>query len=279
MRILKAALDETVRLVQVLATTAPRDRPRTAVVWLLLAIKLALRPGASWSFRVRWQGPGGPLTASVSDVSELRVLREIFALGEYETDVVQDPRVIVDLGSNIGLSVLYLASRYPDARIVAVEADPTTFARLESNVGHLPQVTAVHAAVSDRDGTMTLHSGARSWASSLVASNDRTNAHEVPAKTLDSLLQEIDVDQVDLLKMDIEGAEAQVLRSPALSRVDVTLFEFHRQLTDTTLWDLVEPLKFEIVRVAGDTEAQPMITLRRTSSTLDRARPSERVEI
>ena len=78
-------------------------------------------------------------------------------------------RVIVDLGSHIGTSILFFRVRHPGAEIHGFEPDPRTFARLRANVGALPGVTIDPRAASGSGGRATFHSAGNSLASSLIA--------------------------------------------------------------------------------------------------------------
>ena len=56
-------------------------------------------------------------------------------------------RTIVDCGANIGMTALYMAGRYPNARIIAVEADPQNFAILSHNTAGIDRILPVHGAL------------------------------------------------------------------------------------------------------------------------------------
>jgi FkbM family methyltransferase len=244
------------------------SRFRLAAVWALLSLKQRIAPSSRARFRVRWSGPAGEVSAVVGDTSELRVIREMFVLQEYALPDDVQPRVIVDLGSNAGISVLFFKARYPEASVVAVEPVPHVFDRLSANTGHLPGVSLINAAVSDRDGELTLYTGAKSWTASATPDALRTQACTVQALTLESILIRTGVERVDVLKLDVEGAEIPVLSSSAAARdADVIVFEFHREHSQGTVWELLERLPgFEVVRIRDDSEVHPLVTLRRIGS-------------
>ena len=103
-------------------------------------------------------------------------------------------------------------------RVVAIEADPRIYAILERNLAlnDLPQVRVVYAAAAAESGVLSLigfdeHNN--NWGTSRVASGSKpvSASYKVPARRLDDLLDESGVDAVDLVKIDIEGAEALAL--------------------------------------------------------------------
>jgi FkbM family methyltransferase len=259
-------IDEAGRMVDVLSIVPGAvNRVRLIDAWVRLTLKLRLGIWPDLTFRVTWRGPGGEVSAVVGDVSELRVIREMFVLEEYKLPDDFRPSTIVDLGSNVGISVLYFKARYPDARVIAVEAHPEAFARLARNTEHLEGVDLVQAAVADREGTLPMYVGGESWAATVNPGGGRDNVVEVPATTLDRVIGEHGLDSIDLLKMDIEGSEIAVLRSAEAPRqARMMVFEFHQEHSDESLWDLLRQLpEFRLVRCVGDSAVHPLVTLAR----------------
>ena len=243
-----------------------RDRLKLICSWVMLLLKQNAGLARDFSARLTWQGPTGPLTATISDLSELKIIREVFFGDEYLAPDGVDPEVIVDLGSNAGFSVLFFKSVYPNARIVAVEPHTGTFQRLRINTSHLDGVELVNAAVTDRDGETTLFSGSESWAAALTPSADRRTETVIPAVTLQRIVEDLDLPRIDLLKMDIEGAEEQVLASSAsvLRQTRSLIFEYHQEHSRETLWMLLDRLpEFRLVRFKGDSRRHPVVTLTR----------------
>lgn len=125
----------------------------------------------------------------------------------------------LDLGAYLGLYALVAARVVgPAGRVIAVEPEPESFARLRINVARNGAgVTCVRAAVSDETGTATLvvdRTGNRG-SSTLLRRPSRSPGDrsllEVPTIAIDALLQEHGIDQVDVAKLDLEGLEHQVL--------------------------------------------------------------------
>lgn len=143
----------------------------------------------------------------------LFLLHEIFVNGTYRFESADRRPRIVDCGANIGMSVGFFKALYPDADVLAVEADPHTFAQLERMVqlNGFHGVTLVNAAVGAVDGSATLYTdppGTDSISASLDPTRGGRVPQQVPAVRLSTLLSE----PVDFLKLDVEGAEYAVLR-------------------------------------------------------------------
>src|SRR5262249_8066305 len=117
----------------------------------------------------------------------------------------------VDVGANIGSHTIHGARLVaPRGKVFSFEADPVTFEVLQKNVrlNSVENVTLRNQCISDREGTVTFNISANSARSSLVRKG--TSQKALPATTLDNLIPSETA--VDLLKIDVEGAEYLVLR-------------------------------------------------------------------
>jgi len=159
------------------------------------------------------------------------------------------PRIL-DCGANVGVVTLYLKRQYPAARSTAFEADPTIAASLFQNIeaNTLSQVDVIAAAVWDATCETTfVAEGADSGG---VASDYRGSASRritVPTVRLRDLLAA--EDHVDLLKLDIEGAEHRVLADcePDLGCVKAIAVELH----DFDIEHRKTPATLELLSRAG----------------------------
>jgi FkbM family methyltransferase len=230
---------------------APRSRLQL-VRWLVayhwgMATGLSARDGLrSYSLTPR---RGRPVRCFFRwHASDLHVLREVFGLRVYAPpplDELRDVRVVVDLGSNIGLSPLYFSMVFPDARVLCVEPVPENVEVLRANAernGLAWQITP--AAVAAREGSVRLYRNGW-WASSSTTrevaeareaaqhrpeSMLRLDPQQVPAVAIGHLLDQHGCETVDLMKIDIEGAEEDVfLRGELdwLARVSVIMLDLH----------------------------------------------------
>lgn len=135
--------------------------------------------------------------------------------------------VIVDGGANVGLACRWWLSQWPEATIVALEPDPRIFDLLSANLaGAGPAVDLRRCALAGRQGTASFAQiGAD--AGRLADDDDVAAQLSVETLTLSSLLAEHE--RIDLVKLDIEGAEVEVLHEaePLLGRVDRLFVEYH----------------------------------------------------
>ncbi|WP_173046447.1 FkbM family methyltransferase [Nitrospira sp. KM1] len=156
---------------------------------------------------------------------------DIFVRGIYRFDSRQPDPLILDCGSNVGMSILYFKHLYPQARIIGFEPDPAIVKYLEDNVAtnDLSDVQIVQAAVGGREGSLTFYSDGKygSCLAHLTTGGAPAgwSAHAVPCVKLRDYLHE----PVDFLKMNIEGAEWEALADSGdrLRSVNEMAIEYH----------------------------------------------------
>jgi FkbM family methyltransferase len=161
---------------------------------------------------------------------------EIFVDACYLFRADTDCPSILDCGSNIGMSILFFKKLYPSARIVGFEPDPLTFDTLQKNLTRnaLPDVTIHRLALGDRDETRKFF---RAWECdrselTMSLSKQRNDGREleVECRRLSGFI----VDEIDLLKIDIEGAEQEVLidlvDSGKLRLIKQMYIEYHHHI-------------------------------------------------
>jgi FkbM family methyltransferase len=159
--------------------------------------------------------------------TELDTLYEIGIEDEYRPADTIPAEVLVDLGASVGLATLRLLSSHPGARAIAVEADPELIPRLRANVSGLP-VTVIHAAVCGSTGRKVFYrSDMDSWGSSLEKTGSKKTAVSVPTLSLDDLLDDVGIHRVQLLKLDVEGAEWEIFQGDVSARIDAMIGEVH----------------------------------------------------
>jgi FkbM family methyltransferase len=148
------------------------------------------------------------------DTSDFCAYRDvlIFRSKSYDPGIPGfSPNIIVDAGAHIGMASVLFALKYPTARIIAVEPEPSNFAVLIRNTAPYKTITPIRAALWREDGEVTLGaSNAHPKGAFQVVENGQ---QRVRAITLGTLMRETGMDSIDLLKVDIEGAEVEVFES------------------------------------------------------------------
>ncbi|MEW6198302.1 MAG: FkbM family methyltransferase [Planctomycetota bacterium] len=204
-------------------------------------------PGFAGTFRFR------------SGTSDARLLRGLVERGlppEYEWPADLRPRVILDIGANIGAVTAALVRRYPEARIFAFEPLPENFDLLRHNVAQFARVTPVPyglgAATESRPYTRSddpRNFGGGGFHGGRADHGTRVSGLAIVA--VEQALRELHIEFVDAIKIDTEGAEHDILMSfpPAVLRqVQVIVGELHGKPGDTELLDYLGRF-FRVARI------------------------------
>lgn len=158
--------------------------------------------------------------------SFLAQYKAIFQQQVYRFETSKEAPLIIDGGANVGLSVLYFKRSFPKARIIAFEPDPDLFQVLSKNCVNfkLENVELIPKALWTREGIVTFdREGAD--AGRVVSDTNSLQAVDVAACRLRDYLDQ----EIDLLKLDLEGAEPEVLVdcADALGTVQKIVVEYH----------------------------------------------------
>jgi FkbM family methyltransferase len=183
---------------------------------------IALRlPGLSHPL---WVRPG---------TSDALTFDEVFVAREYELPLPGfTPGQILDLGANVGYASVQFAARWPQAVILAVEPERENMVLLKRNTGGYRTIDALHAAVWSRPGEVAIANPDDAANAFRMTEAKAEAAQKVPAYTIAQLIDRMGCERLDLLKMDVEGAEVEILRDAAswLDRVNVMIIELHDRL-------------------------------------------------
>lgn len=229
-------------------------------VWVTSAARIirALPAGRYRTMNLVGRRPSAPFwTTTPVDLGGLEfrcdlrdpLMREVCFTGRYEPQetllmsrLLTQGMTFVDVGANWGYFTLYAAYLVGShGRVISVEADPRAWRVLKANVDRnaLSQVSLFASAASDVAGTLSMFryghetDDAANFGVTIATSSvpHHGSRFDVEARPLDDVLDDADVERVDFLKMDIEGAEARALRGleRRLSRglIDRILLELH----------------------------------------------------
>ena len=166
------------------------------------------------------------------------VYQQIFHNREYEFNERFPPKVIIDAGANIGLASVYFATRYPEARIIAIEPENSNVELLRLNTRDYPNVVVVHGALWGRDEQLhVLDSRLGKWGFMTTPVDEPPPLGDVIAQetlgiTVPSLLDAYGIGHVDIFKIDIEGAEKELFEhcETWIDRIDALIVELHDRM-------------------------------------------------
>ncbi len=162
----------------------------------------------------------------IDNASYLFILDEIFNKEIYKFKAKNETPYIIDAGANIGLSVIYFKQLYPNAEIVAFEPDEKVFDVLEKNINsfELNNIKLIKKGLWNEETILRFHSEGAD-AGRLAIETDVKEVVEIQTTRLREFLNK----PVDMLKIDIEGAEIKVLEDcqDLLHNVEHLFVEYH----------------------------------------------------
>jgi FkbM family methyltransferase len=196
------------------------------------------RRGTSMSVRnIAFSHRGQRVKFAMTD-KYMGAFKGIFNDKEYDCAAMlaRAPRRILDLGANIGFGSVFFSKAFPEAEIVVVEPDPRNLPLLRKNLGlNGISSTVIEGAIGSAAGTLALRFGTNPTCSSLAGTgmHDLSNTVEVAVTTVPKVMKQAGWDSIDLLKIDIEGAEEDLLAhdNQWLAKVGAIIMEIHPNTT------------------------------------------------
>ena len=164
------------------------------------------------------------------------LVAEIFMQKAYFFETNKEKPFVIDCGSNIGMATLFFKSLYPKAKILAFEPAGENFKILSQNIkdNNLENITLYNKAVSSQKGHATFYQ-----AGALEGSLQTPSLHPNKETVRTTILSKYVNQEVDLLKIDIEGAELNVLEELAgkdkLKFVKQIILEYHPHAQNNSL--------------------------------------------
>jgi FkbM family methyltransferase len=170
--------------------------------------------------------------------SDIPTYKQVFINQEYDFLTKTQPKVIVDAGANIGLASIYFANKYPGAKIIAIEPEASNFELLKENVAQYPNIVPIQAALWDKNEEIdVIDPGLGKWGFMTEKSDysktlTGNNCHAVSAMTVAKIMQDYNLSKIDILKIDIEGAEKEVFSDTSswIEKVDSIIIELHERM-------------------------------------------------
>ncbi len=189
------------------------------------------------------------LRAGTSDVT---TFEQVFVRRAYHLAPGFEPGWILDAGANIGLSAVFFADRYPEARILAVEPDRRNFELLAHNVRDYANIRPIHAGLWNRRVPLRIvNPDDEPWAFRVEESRDGDG---LAAITVEEALEALGADRIDLLKLDVEGAEWKIMGQSQgwIEHVRAIVAELHDPACEAAFFRAVGGGDFRHRHLGGD---------------------------
>lgn len=192
---------------------------RSRSLRLVLDDRRAYLPGVestyTWNAHRISYRPGTSDTELIYKILLKRGRKAEYAIDPSVRAAIGEVRTVLDIGANIGVSTLYLADLFSQASVFAFEPVPENFALLERNTRHLKRVRALPFALGESDSMVEMmHSDVPSnfgGYSRAEAGSNKARLLRVPMRAARRQCEELGIVTADVIKIDVEGAEWEVL--------------------------------------------------------------------
>ena len=188
----------------------------------------------------------GKFNVTFPSYSELdTIFNEIFIYKDYFFESKTSEPLIIDCGSNIGISVLFFKLLYPNSKILAFEPSQKNFEMLETNINNnrITNIKLYKKALSNKKEKTKFYNSA-SIVGTLFSSNQNETKYEIVET---ALLSDFINQKTNLLKLDIEGAEDNVItdldQNNKLTFIDKIIMEYHDPIKKNNLSKVLKILE------------------------------------
>ncbi|MEC4891514.1 MAG: FkbM family methyltransferase [Oscillatoria sp. PMC 1050.18] len=174
----------------------------------------------------------------VDPASFLFMYKEIFQQEIYKFKAQKTNPTIIDCGANIGLSILYFKQLYPESKIIAFEPDRKVFKILEKNVKQFSfsDIELVEKAIWSSETTLEFMSEGADGGRIVQLESEREKYQVSTIRLREYLTQ-----PVEFVKLDIEGAETEVVQDcqDLLRNIDNLFVEYHSFVNERQSVDII----------------------------------------
>ena len=192
------------------------------------------------------------LNVNLNSEADKSVFYEIFEARDYKIldEIMKNAKwPILDLGAHIGLFSLYASVLNPLVKILTFEPEENNFGSLKKNfkLNKINNVIAKNVAVSSKEGEVVLNLSEDSHNHSLVQVDDYfIGEKKVQCTTLEKIFEKNRVEKCTLIKMDVEGAEFDILEnlpSEIFSKIQNFYIEYHEYSSEMNPQKLIQILQ------------------------------------
>lgn len=163
--------------------------------------------------------------------SDKAIFFQVFYEKQYDLYGVEFPDAIkiIDGGANIGCASVYFSLRFPNAEIVAIEPERENFVLLKKNTDAYKNIQRIQAGIWDKNEELSL-TNPEGGAAEFMFNKKSNTGNSIIGMTISAIMKSQNWNSVDVLKLDIEGAEKEVFASDDLEwlkKIKLLIIELH----------------------------------------------------
>jgi FkbM family methyltransferase len=167
------------------------------------------------------------------NTSDEAVFQKIFLNKEYNLPIKIEPELIIDGGANVGYASIWFANKFPKAEIIAIEPENSNFNVLKKNTCNFPNIKLIKAGIWDKNTNLKINRSHFNWSGKwdfYVKACKKKSKNTVKSITINQILKKSKHGEIDILKLDIEGAEKEIFSNNYkqwLDKVKILIIELH----------------------------------------------------
>lgn len=167
-----------------------------------------------------------------------KAFKQVFINNEYDLPfTLENVNNIIDLGSNVGFSVVYFKSQFPNSKIVAIEPSDDNFKQLQINTSKLSNITLLKGGIWKDDSFLKIVDVDYGSMGFVVEKCDQDDPKAIQSFKIETIMKSHDIDIIDILKIDIEGSEKELFEEEYdfwLTKTRCLIVELHDWLKKDT---------------------------------------------
>ena len=153
-----------------------------------------------------------------------------FMSDEFNLPPLKNVKLIIDAGANAGFASIFFLNKYPDATLIAIEPESSNIEALNRNGSPYPHFKSIQSAIWKSNSNLKIINTAGGKTSFQVTETTETGPETFSGTTIDKILDDSGLPEIDILKIDIEGAEKEVFKENYknwINRTRVIIIELH----------------------------------------------------
>jgi FkbM family methyltransferase len=222
---------------------------------IILIARLRLFPGRGLIY-VSIPGLRNPVIVR-GKTTDIYIFEKIFILEDYNIASLTNlnPKFIIDGGAYVGYSSIFFANKFPDSLVIAVEPEKSNFAILEKNTFQYVNIKRINTGIWNKNTLLKVKDLNVGHYGFIVEEAHGNDDYSIKAITISDICREYNHNEIDILKLDTEGAEKEIFSSnfddwlSKTKMIIIELHDFNREGCTETFYSAINSYNFvEILR-------------------------------
>lgn len=171
--------------------------------------------------------------------------KEIFNKNIYNIKLPIVPSLIIDAGSNTGFASLFFKLKHPEAKIITLEIETENVKMIRKNLKNLNDVEIIQKGLFNKKAFFKIENPYHATNSFIIKEVCPTENYDIESITIDEILLSKNIETIDILKIDIEGAEKDLFKKNYenwLPKVKIIMIETHDRMVPKCSYHVMKSL-------------------------------------